>query len=270
MLPGSKTTSKCKLTAISNPILNGLSVGLNFGPDGPTLCAKTFNCCAGNGWQDTPGGVKICQLKSRFRRVEILVRAYEAMWGPVLPFSDYLQWLSAWDFEIIKNVSHMLKGYAPQCRLIENNPLCIKGKPSACWAMALVALWRFGKEAEVVPFHAINPASLHELIIDSAAPGFILVEKIGELYKEEKALWLEYLINQAYNSNVFLVLEILPPKAPKQLEGGAAEEARRRFYQQPAKPFREHLDADGQSKLDEMQRLPNPKFRSAVDPLLDG
>lgn len=260
---------KCNLAAISDPRLNGLTVGLNFAEEGPTLCPKTYSCCAGLGWQDTPSGVQVCELRARFRRVENLVRAYEAMWGAVLPFSDYLQWLAAWDFEIIKNVSHMLKGYAPQCRLIENSPLCIKGKPSACWAMALVAVWRFGKEAEVVPFHEIKPSSLHELIIDSAAPGFVLVEKIGELYKEEKALWLEYLINQAYNSNVFLVLEILPPKAPNQLEGGAAREFRRRLAETEPKSFREHLDADGQSKLGEMQRLPNPKFRTAVDPLLD-
>lgn len=262
--------TKCKLNAITNPILNGISVGLNFGPEGPELCPKTFNCCAGLGWQDTPAGVKICELKARFRRVQDLCRAYGAVWGHVLPFDDYLQWLASWDFEIIKTVSGMLKGYAPQCRLIENSPLCIKGKPSACWAMALVAVWRFGQQARVVPFHQIKPAELHRLLPAADGQGFVLVEKVAGLYREDKALWLEYLIHTAYAANVFLILEILPAARKEgRLKGGAAREFQRRLAEAEPKSFREHLDADGQSKLGEMQRLPNPKFRTAVDPLLD-
>lgn len=291
----SAASKKCKLSAITNPILNGLSIGLTFGPDGLQLCSKTFNCCGGLGWQDTDGGVKLCQLQSRFSRVLALEKRYNEVWGATMPFGDYLQWLGSWDLEIIKTVSSMHKGYSAQCRLIENSPLCIKGKPSACWAMALVAIWRFGKAAEVVPFHQLSPHQLHALLprapqsagsgsgsssgssTGSGASsrqisnsGFVLVEKISGLHREDKALWLEYLVHYAYSSNIFLILEVPPqesmPVGRQGASAGAAAELQRRMSRQQPKAFYEHLDRDCQSKLFQMQREPNPRLMSPISP----
>lgn len=137
--------------------------------------------------------------------------------------------------------------------------------------MALVAIWRFGKQAQVVPFHQVQPASLHTLLPKAAAGelGFVLVEKVEGLYREDRALWLEYLVHFAYGSNVFLILEIPPPAAPPRSApaGRAAKEFQRRLGAQKAKPFHEHLDADCQSKLGQMQREPNPKLMTPVAPI---
>lgn len=263
-------TKKCKLSAISTPLLNGVHVGLNPSADGLMLCPKTFGCCGGAGHQQHAEGVRRCQLQSRYSRALALEQSYERVWGQTMPFEAYLSWLSREDRSIVSTIADMVKGYSVQCRLIQNSPLCIKSKPSVCWAMALAAIWRFGQGAEVVPFHQLKASAIHGLVRRSH--GFLLVEKIANLHNNDEALRLEYLVDVAYACNVFLILEILPAKELS-AKGSAAEGAlkafRKRVAADEAKPFPEHLDADCRSKLAEMRRLPNPRFATTVDPLLD-
>lgn len=258
---------KCKMATISSPYLNGVHIGLIPSPDGLTLCPKTFACCAGTGWQDSPEGLRHCEVKSRLARAREVEAHFQRVWGRVRSFEQYLSEVSAYDQQLVQGVSAMIKGYAAQCRLIENSPLCIKGKPSACWAMALSAAWRFGHEATVIPFHSLRLEAIPKRI--PKGNGVLFVEQIDGLYNAATALKLEYLIDVAYACNVFLVLEVLPRAAPKPARAGAMKAFQRRIAADQDRPFYEFLQPDSQSKLGEMLRMPNPKFATAVDPILD-
>lgn len=262
---------RCKLDAISNPILNGISLGVDFSGLEPKLCEKTFTCCEGSGLIMEDQKVNICRVKSRFNQICELHTQYKYLWQESEPFTAYLDRFKKWDSDILKAISSIVKGYAPQCRVIENSSANSLKKPSPLWAMAISSSWRFGIPAKLIHFPKLNGKELARLgsIKSDSNRSFLLVENISELYIESKAIQLEYIISMCYSTNTYLILEILDMDKKtyhdnkRTSKWGALNEVfyRKNNYSEN-QSFHNFLDKNVLSKLSSLRNLPNPAHLS--------
>jgi hypothetical protein len=203
----------CVLKMLENPMLSGILLGLDW--DDTDLVKKDkdfFLCCGGEGrFEPVPGYAQFCSLNMRLAQTQKLMASAARAWGPTFVKSLF-QVPAKTSLRILDKVSGMIKGYMPQCSLLQGK------SPSEplLYMFAAACLWRLGMKVQVVSFH--KAAGDISKSIDPGAQ-VIFVEKVSGLWDPAKAAALDFFIAAAYHKNLYLWVELV--SQPEDLRAGA-------------------------------------------------
>ncbi len=246
----SGSTHSCVLTSLENPLLNGLSLGLqNFDAETVGLQSQLFGCCGGGGfaWHESAQGYTRCRLKTRLKRVQSIVDLYRQRW-PQHP-RNFMQVPASWAAQTLQELAAVIKHDHPPASL-QYTPQ--RQQPSDLWAKAVALNWRFGVEARMLHLGHIDNASLHAFTAEAEGPLALLVEQVDKLWDPLYAEALEFIIQRAYNAEAWLWIDLVyTPQAkdePAQDLNLRASFSRKIQKLKSAHPL-DSLTPDGQSRL---------------------
>jgi hypothetical protein len=182
-------------------------MGVQWGPDGPTLDPAFFSCCAGTGTVMSGADVAVCDLADRLNRVRALHQSFRAAWGESFAFPP-----PPLTGEERRSVVESIDGFIRRndsTGVVWNSPK--SDGPSGIWDAALLAVWRFGLDVHVVTAGKTEiPAQIPPWVARSPGSrktGILMVEGIAKAWQSSQVECLDLALSYASNGRFPLLVE---------------------------------------------------------------